>query len=69
MSTNLQNARMGIMSTATLEYTHITEQKNKTNYFFVSTFNAANSNAPFRFKSEQDRISAKLGFLSYNNCR
>ena len=69
MSSNIQNTPMGIMSTATLEYTYITGQQNKTNYYFVSTFNAVNSNTPFRFKSEQDRISAKLGFLTYRNCR
>lgn len=67
MSDTLQNAPLGIMSTATTEYMHITEQAEKTTFFFVSTFNAS-SPQPYKFKSETERIMSKLGKIRFNTC-
>ena len=68
MSDTLQSAPLGIMSTATLEYTLTTSQAEKTTFIFVSTFNAANPNQPYQFKSESERLASKLGKIRFATC-
>ena len=66
MSTTLQNAPLGIMSTPILQYSFTKDQEDKTNYFYQSTLRLTNPDV--KFLSESARISAKLGRIRFNQC-
>lgn len=72
MSTTLQNAPLGIMSTPILTYTYIMNQEDKTNFVYLSTIQSvnptANANPDVKFLSESARLSAKIGRIRFNNC-
>lgn len=52
---------IGAMSTATIASQVPIKAQDLSVYFFVSTFNAANPNTPYKFGSDQERMQYRNG--------
>ena len=66
MSEQTTNTNLGAMSTATTSYILSTKAADRTNYEYISTFNGINPTTPYKFKSNQERISFLQGNVSFN---
>ncbi len=66
MSEQTTNTNLGAMSTATTTYVLINKAANQTNYEYISTFNGLHPTTPYKFKSNQERLSYLQGNVSFN---
>lgn len=56
-------------SVAVDSYQITTKTQNRTNWFHVSSLQAANRSYVYQYKSQTERLQALMGRLSQNQCR
>jgi len=63
------NPSISTPTVAVDSYQVITQARNQTQWFYVSTIQAATPNYVYQYKSQTERIQALQGRLSLNQCR